>query len=144
MNDVTFKVSAKKENVTKSVIEANGFKIIIDEPKNMGGTNEGPNPVEVLLASFAGCLNVMVHIVAREMNLKMDNISIDVEGDLNPMKLMGKSNKDRAGFKEVRVNISSDMDVDEETKERFLKEVENRCPISDNLKNGTNVGISLN
>jgi len=49
----------------------------IDEPDNLGGTDAGANPVEYLLAALSGYLNVVGHLVAREMgiNLKHSNRS---------------------------------------------------------------------
>lgn len=49
-----FKVSAKSENPTKTVVRARNFEMIIDEPKDLGGTGGGPNPVEYVLAALAG------------------------------------------------------------------------------------------
>ena len=48
------RVEAKSENPTRTVIKAGKFQMIIDEPENMGGTNQGPSPVEFLLAALAG------------------------------------------------------------------------------------------
>jgi uncharacterized OsmC-like protein len=69
---VEFSIKAKSENVTKVVAETpGGFKITVDEPEKLGGTNEGPSPVEYVLAAFAGCLNVVGNMVAKEMDLKL-------------------------------------------------------------------------
>jgi len=49
---VEFSIKAKSENVTKVVAETpGGFKITVDEPENLGGTNEGPSPVEYVQAA---------------------------------------------------------------------------------------------
>ncbi|MFO8001534.1 MAG: OsmC family peroxiredoxin, partial [Marinilabilia sp.] len=66
MPKVTFSISGKNENPTKFVAKARNFEIVVDEPRNLGGTDQGPNPVEYILAAYAGCLNVMGHIVAKE------------------------------------------------------------------------------
>ena len=49
-----FRAKAESLSPTKTVVKARGFDIIIDEPTEMGGTNEGANPVEYILASYAG------------------------------------------------------------------------------------------
>ena len=74
MNDMKVRVSAQSESATKAVIKARSFKFLIDEPAELGGTNEGPNPVEYLLGAFAGCLNVMAHLVAQEMNMELRSL----------------------------------------------------------------------
>ena len=45
MEELTFRVKAHSENPTKTVVKARTFKMIIDEPTDLGGTNDGPNPV---------------------------------------------------------------------------------------------------
>lgn len=140
---IKFGVKAKNENSTKTVVETRGFRMTIDEPENFGGTNGGANPVEYLLAALSGCLNVVGHLVAREMGFKLNSLEIELEGDLNPAKFAGKSMEDRAGYQEVRVIMKPDTDADKETLERWLKAVENRCPVSDNISNPTPLNIVL-
>jgi len=143
MSILKFSVKAKSENSTKTVVEARGFKITIDEPENLGGTNGGANPVEYLLAALSGCLNVVGHIVASEMGFKLNGLEIEVEGDLNPEKFLGKSMEERSGYKDIKVIIKPDTDADKETLDKWLKVVESRCPVSDNISNATPLKITL-
>ncbi len=139
-----FFVKAQSENPTKTVIESRNFKMVIDEPKNLGGTDEGPNPVEVVLGALAGCLNVVGHLVAREMGIEMKGIQIEIDGDLDPAKFVGKQTKERTGYREIRVSLKADSDADEETLGRWIEKVEERCPVTDNLRNPTPIRVSLN
>lgn len=65
---VKVRVRGESESPTKMLIKAGKFSITIDEPENMGGENAGPSPVQVLLMSLAGCLNVTGHQIAKEKN----------------------------------------------------------------------------
>ena len=143
MPNLKFSVNAISENSTKTVVETRGFKMTIDEPQNLGGTNGGANPVEYLLAALSGCLNVVGHLVAKEMGIQLNGLEIALEGDLNPARFVGKSMEDRAGYKQVRVTMKPDTDADKETLEKWLKTVENRCPVSDNISNPTPLSIVL-
>ena len=143
MADISFSVKAHSENPTKTVVKARSFQMIIDEPADLGGTNDGANPVEYLLAALSGCLNVMCHVVARELNINLRGVEIELAGRLNPDKLFGKETSDRAGYKEIDVVINPDTDADRATLERWLEVVESRCPVSDNLNNPTPVHIKL-
>jgi uncharacterized OsmC-like protein len=138
-----FVVKARSENPTKTIVEARGFKIILDEPEDLGGTNEGPNPVEYILASLSGCLNVVGHMVAKEMGFNLRGLEFELEGDLNINKATGKNTRDRAGYKEIRVIVKPDTDADQITLDKWLKTIESRCPVSDNIANTTPVKISL-
>jgi len=143
MSILKFSVSAHSENPTKTVVSARNFTLTVDEPANLGGTDHGATPVEYLLAAFAGCLNVVGHLIAKEMNINMKGIKIDLDGDLDPSRFTGKSKAERAGFKEIRVTITPDADADADVLAEWLKAVEDRCPISDNIQNITPVKIAL-
>ncbi|NLJ24202.1 MAG: OsmC family protein [Firmicutes bacterium] len=138
-----FAAKASSANPTKTVVTARNFQIIIDEPKDLGGTDDGANPVEYVLGALAGCLNVVGHVVAKEMNMPLNGLSIELEGDLDPAKFMGKSAKERAGYQEIRVKITPDTTADIETLGQWLAAIEERCPVSDNLQNPTPVKITL-
>lgn len=143
MADFTFRVKARSDNSTKTIVKARGFEIIVDEPVEMGGTNDGPNPVEYMLVALAGCLNVMCHVVAKEMNFTLKDVKIDLSGVLDSAKFIGEETTERAGFRRIDVKIKPNCDADSATLKKWLETIEERCPVSDNLSNPTPVHISL-
>lgn len=143
MSDIKFRVKASSENATKTIVKARNFEIIVDEPEDLGGSNEGANPVEFVLAAYCGCLNVMSHVIANEMNIELRGVKIDMVGNLNPAKLFGQSNEDRAGYKEIQITLKPDCDAEEEQLQEWLNAVMERCPVGDNLKNITPVSVKL-
>ena len=143
MEDLKFRVLAHSENPTKTVVKARGFEIIIDEPESLGGTNQGANPVEFILAAFCGCINVMGHVIAKEMEFELRSIKIKMCGNLNPQRLFGSSFEERAGYKGIDVSIEPDCDAPIEVLEEWLAKIEDRCPVSDNLSNKTPINLLL-
>ncbi len=143
MSDLKFKINAESASAAKTIVKARNFEIIVDEPEGLGGTDSAPNPVEYVLAAFAGCLNVMGNLVASEMGFELRNLKIEIEGNLNPAKLFGKSDEERAGYKTIVVKMIPDCDASEETLQKWMHAVENRCPVSDNLQNITPIEIEL-
>ena len=77
------------------------------------------------------------------MNFTLRSVEMTLSGNLNPAKLFGQDTTDRAGYKEIKVEIKPDADADEATLTEWLKKVESRCPVSDNLTNATPVHIGL-
>lgn len=138
-----FDVTADAATPTKTRVSTRGFEFVVDEPDHLGGTDDGPNPVEYLLGALAGCLNVTAHVVAREMDLDVRALEIGIEGDLDPAKFMGKSDEERAGFQGIHVDIAADVDAPDETIRTWLARVEERCPVSDNLVHGTPLDLSF-
>jgi len=119
------------------------FKLIIDEPDDLGGTDQDANPVEYILAGLAGCINVIGHIVAKELGFTINKLNIEVSGDLNPNKFLGLSDDERAGFKTIGLNLIPETDADINTLSKWLTIVEERCPVKDNLNNKTPVKLSV-
>lgn len=143
MADLKFSVTAKCENDTKTIVTARDFNLIVDEPENLGGTNDGPNPVEYVLAALSGCLNVVGHIVAKEMGFTIRNLEMTLEGTLNPARFIGQSMEERAGYKNIKVSMNVDTDADNDTLQKWIEIIESRCPVSDNITNSTPVEIAL-
>jgi uncharacterized OsmC-like protein len=143
MPNLKFSVKSKSENPTKTVVEARSFKMIIDEPANLGGTDHGANPVEYILGALTGCLNVVGHMIANEMGFNLRGLEFNVEGDLDPAKFQGKPESGRAGFMEIRVTVIPHTDANQTILQEWIKKVEERCPVSDNLANPTPVKVAL-
>lgn len=99
-----YKVNSKLEGDMKVKVSNNrGHQITIDEPKEMGGTDQGMTPVEVTLASLAGCLSITTVFLAKKMKIEIDNLSVDLEGMLDE-EAMSSADLD-SGFKEIKYNI---------------------------------------
>ena len=143
MSDLIFSVKGESNSPAKFIAKTRQFKLIIDEPEGLGGTDEGANPVEYILAGLAGCLNVVGHIVAKELGFTIDKLKIELVGNINPDRLFGVSDNERAGFKKIDLKLIPETDAPVEILVKWLKIVQKRCPIKDNLMNITPIGISL-
>ena len=143
MSDLKFSFAGENTSATQFIGKARQFTLVVDEPEGLGGTDEDANPVEYILAGFAGCINVIGHLVAKELGFVIKNLKIEVVGDLNPERFFGTSFQDRAGFKSIRLNLIPETDATVETLVKWLQIVEDRCPVRDNLQNSTPVRISL-
>ncbi|WP_440991712.1 OsmC family protein [Haloarchaeobius baliensis] len=98
------------------------------------------SPLEYLLGSLAGCFNVIGHLVAKEQGITVDSLSVAVEGDIDTRRYMGESTEPRAGFETLRLSVTVETDADQAAVDAWIREVEARCPVADNLENG--VGLS--
>jgi len=138
-------VRGQSESATRLNLTSGKFKLVIDEPENMGGTDEGPSPVQVLLMSLAGCLNVTGHEVARQRGLSLEGMEIKIEGVMNPCAFIGCSSKERAGFQTINVTVTADMHgASEAERASWLEETESRCPVTDNIRADTSLTVQLN
>ena len=74
--------------------------------------------------------------------MKLNGMKIDINGSMNPCNFMGCSFEERAGFQQINVSIKADFEnADKEAIDSWLKETEARCPVTDNIKEGTNISV---
>lgn len=130
----TITVGSNMGNGFKTEIDcSNNF--IIDQPKAAGGTDEGPNPLEVFLSSLGGCICAIGRIISTQKRLEVERIDVKIEGDIDKDFLLGKTKEGRAGFTEIRAFVDVKADMSHSEKEVFVKEIQKRCPIADNILN---------
>ena len=89
MSELTFSVKGHSASEAKFIAKTIQFKLVVDEPEGLGGTDENANPVEYILAGLAGCVNVVGHLVAKELGFTIQKLHIEVSGNINPDKLFG-------------------------------------------------------
>jgi len=139
----TFEATAVSNSDTGLTVTARDFAFIVDEPQSLGGGDTGPNPVEYVLGALLGCLNVVVHLVAKEQGVTLTSFTATARGDLDPSKFLGKSMDGRAGYTGIEVDIEVEGDADTAKLEEIVRISETRCPVSDNLANVTPVSIKI-
>ncbi|MDD4569611.1 MAG: OsmC family protein [Tepidanaerobacteraceae bacterium] len=131
----TYSATAKKIGELSVETEARGFKIIVDEPVEKGGTNKGMNPVELLLCSLGACQTMAVSIFAEQLKINIEEIWMEIEGDLDSYGFMGYGNA-RSGYQNIRYHMHIKSDAPEEKINELIELVEKRCPVADSIKNG--------
>lgn len=133
---MTFKATASKTDTGLQVeSDARGFKMVLDEPKEMGGTDTGMNPVEALLCALGSCQCIVAASFAKKEGFNYDKVWVELEGDLDPDGMMGKDPDVRNGFQEVRFTIHFKSDEPQDKAEKFADFIESRCPVGDCLGN---------
>jgi len=77
------------------------------------------------------------HIIAKQRQLPVRKIEVHIEVELDTGVFMRNSTAVRAEFCGIRVHTKIDADMSQEQKEAFLRDIDARCPISDNIHNLT-------
>jgi uncharacterized OsmC-like protein len=122
-----------KENVLVEA-EARSHKIIIDEPKNLGGTDKGMNPVELLLSALGACQSIVARTYAKKFDIDLQNFWVEVEGDIDSDGFLGKPGV-RPGFQTIRYTFHIETTASEEKIEAYKEYIEAHCPVGDTIAN---------
>ncbi|WP_339062827.1 OsmC family protein [Tepidibacillus marianensis] len=139
MPNQVFRSSVRLIEGTRVEAEARGFKVTVDEPEQIGGSNQGMTPVELLLSSLGSCLSITISLFSKPFHVDIQELRLDVEGELDPMAAMGQSEA-RSGYQDIRVNVHIVSDAPISRIEKLIKMAESKCPVSDTLR----VGVTIN
>jgi putative redox protein len=74
------RVSARWDGGLRAVVDAGRFQLIIDEPESSGGTDRGPQPTDLLLASVASCFALAMAHVARKSGTELPDLQVVATG----------------------------------------------------------------
>lgn len=116
--------------------ESRGFKVIMDEPTSLGGTNTGMNPVEALLAALGSCQCIAAAESAKSHDIDLKEFWVELEGDLGIDGCRRGDPNVRPGLQEVRFTMHIKTDASQDKVEAFQKLIESRCPVGDSLGKG--------
>lgn len=137
----TFKAAAHLQKGVQVKAKSRNFEITIDEPKELGGTDTGMNPVELTLAALGACQAIVARVYARKFKIEFDDLWIDVEGDLDTDGFMNKSDV-RRGYSDIRFNVHIATDAPREKVEEFVAFIEKTCPVGDTIANPVNLKLN--
>ncbi len=124
------------------VVKAEKFDVRISK-NEQAAELEGPSPLEYILAGYAGCINAVGKLVAKEQGITLRSLQVEITGTLSLDKYQGKISNERAGFGSIEVVVKPTADATLEQLKNWLIAVENRCPVQDNLINRTPVSVTL-
>jgi putative redox protein len=117
--------------LTRAQIRQFGFTV--DEPENLGGTDQGPNPVELVLAALGTCQEIVYATYARVLGVPLESVSVKVEGALDPRGFFGVADVP-AGFQTITYTVDIQSPASEEQVRRLVDAVNSHCPVLDILR----------
>lgn len=73
-------VTAVHEEGLRCRVRAGEFDLVVDEPESVGGTDRGPQPTELFLASVASCFTLALAWSARKRGIEPSSVEVDTTG----------------------------------------------------------------
>ncbi|MDX9955644.1 MAG: OsmC family protein, partial [Anaerolineae bacterium] len=103
-----------------------GFTVIIDEPESLGGTNTGMTPVEAMLMALGSCQCIVAAAFAKAKKINLEEVWVELEGDLDSNGFLRGAEGVRNGFQEVRLKLHLKSDASQEQLEDFAAFINSR------------------
>lgn len=134
-----FRLSGKAETHTRTKVTSRDVNMIIDEPIERGGTNEGPMPVEMVFAGLVGCTHVISNKLAIANNVEITDMDIDVVTTMDSRGTRLIEPID-VPFPDTVLNIKATMSGTDEGIEAVIHKLSEHCAVSKMLRmSGTKV-----
>ncbi|MCY3067828.1 OsmC family peroxiredoxin [Aerococcus loyolae] len=119
------------------------FTFVMDEPTSVGGTNKGMNPIEALLSALGGCKAIVIQVFARARKMKINKVSITVDGTLDPDGHSGKNPSAKVGLSKIKTTYHIEADNSPEEIQDFVDFVEKTCPVLDSIVNAPVMEVEI-
>jgi putative redox protein len=109
---------ARRRKGYEHEIEIREHRLIMDEPQDRGGTDQGPTPTELLAASLASCTSVTLLMYADRKEWELGQIEVSVD----------YTTPEPGESVTLEVKIRTPAELSDEQRERLLV-IAGKCPV---------------
>ncbi|WP_309054409.1 organic hydroperoxide resistance protein [Streptomyces sp.] len=135
-SDVLYTAVATAENGRDGRVATDDGKldVVVNPPKEMGGSGEGTNPEQLFAAGYSACFQGALGVVARNENADISGSTVTAEVGIG---------KNDDGFGLV-VKISATIpNVDAETAKSLIEKAHQVCPYSKATRGNITVELAV-
>ena len=124
---------------TRVELHARDFSWTGDEPPDVGGTDTGPTPYELLLGSLAACIGATLRLYASHNGIPMTAVDVELGFDRVHADDCALCDEREEGWIErIQTAVMIHGTFDEAQRKR-LAQVARRCPVHKTLANGVTI-----
>ncbi|GAA3922128.1 organic hydroperoxide resistance protein [Streptomyces gulbargensis] len=135
-SDVLYTAVATAENGRDGRVATDDGKldVVVNPPKEMGGSGEGTNPEQLFAAGYSACFQGALGVVARNENADISGSTVTAEVGIG---------KNDDGFGLI-VKISATIpNVDAETAKSLIEKAHQVCPYSKATRGNITVELAV-
>ncbi len=123
-------VARRRDGFTHEVDIDTGHTVVIDEPVDRGGADEGPSPTRAAAAGLAACTAITCEMYAAVKGWELGAVECEVEIHQGP----------GSTFEEITVTLKVPEPLDDQQRDRLLV-IAGKCPVHRALSGETEVVI---
>jgi len=116
-------IARRSDGTLKHHVEIGSHRLTADEPQDQGGSDAGPNPLELLAASLATCSAVTMEMYADRKGWDIGDVVVDV--DYEPAQ--------RGSPTKFTVDVKLPKELPEDQREKLMQIV-TKCPVHRTLE----------
>ena len=119
-------------------ITAGSHKFYADEPREVGGSESGPDPYSLLLAALGACTAMTLQMYARHKEWPLERVEISLRHTRIHAEDCEECNMKEGKIERIERYISLTGPLSEEQRARLF-EVAKRCPVHKTLTTGVSI-----
>ena len=123
-------LARRLEGMAHEVELEGGHTLVVDEPRERGGTDTGPRPTQLLAASLASCTAITVEMYADRKGWEVGQVEVEVDVEYDGLVPST-----------FAVALKLPRELDEEQRRRLLA-VAAKCPVHKTLAGGAAVSVA--
>ncbi|MEL6438078.1 MAG: OsmC family protein [Cyanobacteria bacterium J06621_8] len=124
------KISSTSDRYRQDIRINDKFNLTADEPLDLGGTDAGATPVELLMAALGSCTAMTMQMYAERKEWELERVEVDI----------AHQKIDRKYHIDLRLHLAGNLT--EEQKQRLL-EISYFCPVHKLLKSEAKIETIL-
>ena len=114
----------------RAVTTAGRFEVVVDEPVTSGGTDTGPQPTDLLLASVTSCFALAMAYVAKRRGAALSGLQVTGVGTYD-------------GRRFTRISVTVTADNPRSDLEQLMPEAQRLCYVTNTLRIQPDITIEL-
>ena len=123
-------------------VEAGPHRIVVDEPANVGGRDEGATPYELLIAALGSCTSITLQMYAKQKGWPLEGVEVRLRHDRIHARDCAECETKEGRLDRIRREIVLRGPLDDAQRARLL-EIADRCPVHRTLASELHVVTTL-
>ena len=122
----------------KQEVIAGSHRFYADEPREVGGSESGPDPYSLLLAALGACTSMTLQIYARHKGWPLEKVEVSLRHKRIHAEDCEECKTKEGKIERIERYISLTGPLSEEQRTRLF-EIAKRCPVHKTLTSGVTI-----
>jgi putative redox protein len=127
---VTFESDSRLQEGLRSEVALREHKLVVDEPEALGGSDAGPNPVELILAALGTCQEITYRAYATALGIPLDHVAVKLTGEIDLKGFFAVDDAVRPGYRRISGTVQLHSSASDEELEKLRAAVNAHCRCS--------------